>query len=223
MSKPEISAQDILKYIAAYDSDGQSNTEIDTKREFDMLGAYLNGNQNLYDIKDGGFGVSESVNLDEEETNILLKTIDGLKEKFGEWQYSFDKKNQINNENISDYAYRYYSLCEKLENGELDKASKKDLKNIEAKLKKYVKEQGLSLKISSDNASQLPYKFNSYKKELEIKQFLDNPDSEITKENAQQYADYYRYLEEEYARPVALRMTQEEISAASVKLKKNTC
>lgn len=221
MSKPQISAQDILKYIAAYDSDGQSSTEIDTKQEFDMLGAYLNGNQNLYNLQEGGFGISESINLDEKETNVLLKTINGLKEKFGDWQYSFSKKNKITDENLSDYANRYYSLCEKLQNGELDKTSKKDLQNIEAKLKKYVESNGVPIEISTDKAYNLPYKFNCYKKELDIKKLLNNPNNAITKENAKQYLDYYKYIVDGYETPAALGMTKEEISEASNKLKQS--
>lgn len=96
MSESKITAQEIMKYIAAYDKDGQSSAEIDTQKEFKLLGEYLNGRKSILNFEDGGFGASKNTDLNEKETNILLETINSLKEKFGSWEYIFDKKNTDN-------------------------------------------------------------------------------------------------------------------------------
>ena len=186
------SINNVIKYIASFDSSEGSSTEIDTKKEFEFLGDYLNGSLNVLaqDNETGAGYVIKYTDLIKEEKQQLFAIMNDLKSKFGEWTNVFASDSKYDEENALLYVNRLLGYKQKLEElkdnkeeySKYYKDNKKEIKQVENYVKEYCKQNGLNIKdYSIANLEKLQYNSEyglSYDKEAaaEIKNMLDESD-----------------------------------------------
>lgn len=187
----------ILQKAASLDENGESKSEIDTKREYDYLGNFLNGSS----ITEGYRGeISYNyADLSKEDKKTLLDKMKSLAKKFGPWENKFDSKQSFNLDTASVYLERYRQFQEKLlsfEN-EKDRAKyydniKDELADVEINLKSFCKKYNIEIELLPENCEQIQCKFNKLEPDIKTQEFLKNynQDFKLTIDNAYEYSEF---------------------------------
>ena len=179
---------ELIKYVAAYDSSGNSADEIDTKKEYKLLGDYLNGSSAWIKNSEGEECEFNYADLSSKDKGKLFDIMNGLKCKFGEWTNIFSDKTDIDNDIIHNYLERYSEFQKRLnkiedeaQRNEYYEDIKQELSQVENKIKSYCQKFGLSVPLSLDVVDALHDVFNNLKNEDELKDFLKNNDETFNK------------------------------------------
>ena len=218
----EYKAGNVIKIFASADTSGKSDCEIDTKKEFEMLGKFLNGELELNDEQsDGTTNLVKYTELKSQDRNILLQTAEQLKNKFGGWINKFSPDTDVTNDNIYDFYQRFLdfnvhiSFCRnEEERQQYLKEIKTEYSMLEQKIKNFMNKKGINIELKSENFGKIEILFKKYETEAKIKKVLntDNKNFKITKDNAEEYYDVIKYL---IKSETALELSQAEIKEAS--------
>lgn len=200
----EYNAGSIIKMFASADTTGKSTSEIDTKKEFDMLCRFLNGELEINDEQsDGTSNRVEYTKLKLQDRNLLLDTVEQLKSKFGGWVNKFSPKTEVTSDNINDFYKRFSDFETHLFFCQNDEERQQYFKEIETeynmlkqKIQGFMKTKGITTEFKQENFGELSTLFNKYETESKIKKFLNNNDSnfKITRHNAEEYSDVIKFL-----------------------------
>lgn len=198
----------IISYIAGYDTTQGSLSEIDTEKEYQCLGRFLNGSEYLITGEDRKFRpiITKYTDLFKEGKERLFAIMNSLRSRFGEWTNAFAQDCKVDDKNVYLYADRLYGFKTKLE--ELRNCDEEqyqryyednieEMEMVESKLKEYCEQAGLvmpdygienleKLVNTCDPRESLYYRNNEV---LEFKNLLVNSGNEfvMTDEIAEKY------------------------------------
>ena len=197
------SVDDVIKFVAAYDETGESSSKIDTKKEYDVLGKYLNGSSFRNLDKNGNEDIMNYADLSSKDKKVLFDLMDGLKSKFGEWKNVFSPDADVDEQTIHLYLERYREFQTRLNKFEEESKReeyfneiKQELNLVETKIKNYCSKLGFSAHLDISTVDDLHKILDNLKYETQVKEFLKNNNEgfKITEENAEEYVYMADYL-----------------------------
>lgn len=144
MVEYSLNLQKIFSHIGGFDALGDSPSQVDTQKEYNLLGQYLNGSYQVEDI---------DVNkLTKKEKKSLKKLLNQLQQKWGNLTNEKIEDNVVTRENLKEYLNKYNQLIfsppKNLTEAELQAVKKK----VNSALERFMKEIGLPEPYSGDYA-----------------------------------------------------------------------
>ena len=94
--------QNIISHIGWADLLGEDPTQIDSRKEYNLLGQYLNGSYSIENCP--------KENLSKKEIKVLTKLLNSLKVQWGEWSNEKVEEDVVTRDNLEEYCDKLSSM-----------------------------------------------------------------------------------------------------------------